>query len=217
MNSTVLNTLICMAIGYLVGCFNPSYLLAKRQGFDIREHGSGNAGATNVIITIGKKVGFLVALFDIAKAYFVVRLACFLFPELSYAAECAGVFVILGHIFPFTMGFRGGKGLACLGGVILAFHSGVFALLLLAEIILAYILDYICVVPITASAVFPIIYYLMTGKTPGAMLYAALIPLFVYKHLENLKRIQLGTEARFSYLWRKDDEVKHLTEEARKH
>lgn len=216
MYSTVSHTLICMVLGYLIGTFNPSYLLAKLQGFDIREYGSHNAGATNVIITMGKAIGFAVAVCDILKAYFVIRIMQHAFPDLRYAAECTGVCVILGHIFPFTMGFRGGKGLACLGGMILAFDARVFAVMLLGEILLAYLLDYICVVPITASMIFPVVYLLMTGKTTGALLYAALIPLFIYKHLENLRRIQQGTEAKFSYLWRKDEEVQRLTEEARK-
>lgn len=215
MGSIILGSFGCMLVGYLIGMINPAFLLAKIQGFDIREHGSGNAGATNAMITMGKMTGFLIALFDIAKAYFAVRIAQWIFPGLRYSAELAGVFTILGHIFPAAMGFRGGKGLAALGGVILAFDAHVFWIMLAIEIVLALIVDYIVVVPLTASAAFPVVYYIIKAQLFGTLLYAMLAPLFLYKHMENLRRIQAGTEAKFHYLWSKDEKVKQLTEEAR--
>lgn len=204
-----------MAVGYLIGTLNPAYLIAKFHGFDIREKGSGNAGASNAVITMGKAIGLFIALFDIGKAYLAVSLARRLFPSLTYAAECAGICTILGHIFPVTMGFRGGKGLASLAGVVLAFNTRVFALMLLGEVILALVLDYICVVPVTASMIFPVVYYFITGHILGTILYTLLIPLFLYKHMENFRRIQNGTEAKISYLWSKDEEIARLREEAR--
>lgn len=213
---SVFASLACMLGGYLIGTLNPAFLIAKLRGFDIRQAGSGNAGASNAVITMGKAVGLFAALFDIAKAFVAVRLAVRFFPELTYAAHCAGICTILGHIFPFTMGFRGGKGLASLGGVILAFNGRVFALMLLCELVLALIVDYICVVPLTASVAFPIVYYFLTGHILGAILYALLIPLFFYKHMENLRRIAAGTEAKISYLWSKDEKVRRMADEARK-
>lgn len=213
---SVFATLACMLGGYLIGTLNPAFLIGKLHGFDIRQAGSGNAGASNAVITMGKAVGLFAALFDIAKAFVAVRLAVGFFPELTYAAHCAGICTILGHIFPFTMGFRGGKGLASLGGVILAFNGRVFALMLLCELVLALIVDYICVVPLTASVAFPVVYYFLTGHILGAILYALLIPLFFYKHMENLRRIAAGTEAKISYLWSKDEKVRRMADEARK-
>lgn len=215
MSTSIFGSFICMAVGYLIGTLNPAYLIAKLHGFDIREKGSGNAGASNVVITLGKAVGLLVALLDIGKAYFAVRLARRFFPGLLYAAELAGIFTILGHIFPFTMGFRGGKGLASLGGVVLAFNTKIFVIMLLCEILLALILDYICVVPLTASVIFPIVYYFATGQILGTILYALLIPLYFYKHIENLRRIAAGTEAKLSYMWSKDETIRRMREEAR--
>lgn len=215
MSISILSTFLCMVIGYLIGTFNPAYLMSKLHGFDIREKGSGNAGATNAVITMGKAAGALIALLDILKAYAAVRLAQRFFPHLTYAAEVAGIFTILGHIFPFTMGFRGGKGLASLGGVILAFNSKVFWIMLTCEVILALVLDYICVMPLTVSVVFPIVYYFITGQMLGAILYALLIPLFFYKHLENLRRIAAGTEAKISYLWSRDENIRKMREDAR--
>lgn len=213
--SSIIGPFICMAMGYLIGTLNPAFLAARFRGFDIREHGSGNAGASNAVITMGKGVGLIIALLDIAKAWIAVWLARRFFPSLTYAAEFAGIFTILGHIFPFEMGFRGGKGLASLGGVILAFNTKVFIALLLAEIVLALIVDYICVVPITASVIFPFIYYFATGQLFGTLMYALLAPLYLYKHMENLRRIRQGTEAKLSYLWSRDEEIRHLAEEAK--
>lgn len=215
MSISIFGTLLCMAAGYLIGTLNPAYIIAKLHGFDIREKGSGNAGASNAVITMGKAVGLVIALIDIAKAWFSVYLARRFFPELTYGAELAGICTILGHIFPFTMGFRGGKGLASLGGVILAFNTKVFCIMFLGELLLALILDYICVVPLTASVVFPFVYYFITGQILGTIFYALLIPLFYYKHIENLRRILAGTEAKISYLWTKDEKIRKMAEELR--
>lgn len=215
MKTVFLPAFTCMLIGYLIGTFNPAFLIAKLRGFDIREKGSGNAGASNAVITMGKLTGLFIALFDIFKAYFAIRLSQRLFPDLACAAELTGVFTILGHIFPAAMGFRGGKGLACLGGMVLAFHAGVFWVMLLGEVVLALIVDYICVVPITASIIFPFVYWFFTHRIFGTVLYLLLAPLFLYKHMENLRRIHAGTEAKFSYLWSKDEEVLRMAREIR--
>lgn len=215
MSTTIFYAFLCMILGYTIGTLNPAFLIAHLKGFDIREKGSGNAGASNALITMGTAAGVFSALFDIGKAWLAVTLARHFFPALTYAAEVAGVYTILGHIFPLTMGFRGGKGLASLGGVVLAFNGKVFCMLFLAELVLALILDYICVVPITASVIFPVIYYFITGQIFGTVLYAFLAPLYLYKHLENLRRIRAGTEAKLSYLWSKDEEVLRMKREAR--
>lgn len=201
---------LCAAIGYLIGGINPAYLIAKYKGFDIRKRGSGNAGASNAVITMGKKVGVISAILDIVKAYLAVLLAGLLVPSIPLAKVVAGVSCIIGHIFPVFMQFRGGKGLASLGGVILAFHPLVFLILLTVELVIVLIVDYICIVPITASVAFPIIYMSMTKDKIGAILYGLLAIVIFYKHIENLKRIRSGTEAHFSFLWRRKKEIERL-------
>ena len=151
-----MSSFLCILIGYGVGMINPSYLIARARGFDIRKSGSGNAGASNAVITMGKGVGIFSALFDIFKAFFVTVCAGALFPETICARELAGCACILGHIFPAVMGFRGGKGLACLGGLILALDWRLFLILLAGEMLLAFAVDYICVVPMTAAVIFPV-------------------------------------------------------------
>lgn len=199
-------------MGYLIGCINPSYLIAKYNGFDIRDRGSGNAGASNAVITMGKKVGAFSAVFDIVKAYASVKLAAILFPAFALAAEVAGVFCILGHIFPVSMHFHGGKGLACLGGVILGFSAPLFIVLLSVEILLALIVDYICIVPITASIIFPMIYFIFTHNVGGTLLLSVASAVILFKHLENINRIRKGTEAHLSFLWKRDEEIRRVQE-----
>jgi glycerol-3-phosphate acyltransferase PlsY len=201
---------ISALFGYLIGGINPAYLIAKYKGFDIRKRGSGNAGASNAVITMGKKVGAISAILDIFKAYLAVTIAGVLFPNVLLAKVVMGISCILGHIFPIYMRFRGGKGLASLGGVILAFHPIVFVILLSVELIIVLIVDYICIVPITASVAFPFIYMSMTKDSIGAILYGLLAIVIFSKHIENLKRIRSGTEAHFSFLWRRKKEIERL-------
>jgi glycerol-3-phosphate acyltransferase PlsY len=115
-------------IGYVFGCFQTSYIYGRLHGIDIREHGSGNAGTTNSLRVLGKKAGAIVLICDILKTGLAMVLVRLLFkssyPEISsyllpvYAA--AGT--ILGHNFPFYLGFKGGKGIACTAGLIIFFH-----------------------------------------------------------------------------------------------
>ena len=201
----------CALIGYLVGTVNPSYLLGRIKGTDIREQGSGNAGGSNALIVFGKIAGVLCSLFDIAKAFAAVLLARQLFPGFPQALAVTGCAVILGHIFPFYMKFRGGKGLACLGGVILAYDWRLFLIMLAAEIVLTLVTDYICFVAPTASAAFAVIYALQTKDFVGAAVLAVAAAVIFVKHLRNFKRIREGTEIRFSYLRHPDREIERVS------
>ena len=208
-----MSAISCVLLGYFVGGINPAYLVGKHRGFDIRKRGSGNAGASNAVIVMGKKAGVVSALLDIFKAFFVVSFAEALFGDLVYSKILAGVSCIVGHIFPVFLNFRGGKGLACLGGVILAYHWRLFVAMLIAELLLVLLVDYICVVPITASLAFSVIYAVQTGDRVGTFLLLACSALIFYKHVENLKRIRNGSEAHFSFLWKRDEEIARLTAE----
>ena len=160
--------LYCILIGYFIGTVNPSYIIAKIHGFDIREKGSRNAGASNAVILLGKTIGILCALFDIAKTFFAIWLSQKLMPDFALAFSVTAVACSLGHIFPFYMKFKGGKGLACLGGMILAFDWRVFLIMLAIEIVVVLVSDYLCIVPLTASVVFPIVYGIMEKNLWGA-------------------------------------------------
>ena len=203
-------SVLCIVFSYLLGGINPAYLLARSRGYDIRQKGSGNAGASNALILMGKRNGILVALLDIFKAFAAVSLTRLLSPDYPYAGELAGTAVILGHIFPVTMHFRGGKGLACLGGTILALSWQLFLLLLAFSLLLVLVTKYICFVPLSASVLFPLLYALRLQTFFPALLFLPATAFIVYRHMENLARIRTGQEARISFLWNKDGELARL-------
>ena len=202
--------LYCSLIGYFIGTISPSYIIARVKGLDIRKKGSGNAGASNVLILFGKMLGFITAVLDIAKAYFSIVLTEYIFPDFKYAFAVTACACIVGHVFPFYMSFKGGKGLACLGGIILNFDVKIFFVMLAIEIIVAFITDYICFVPITASVAFSIIVGTMTGDTLSASILWISTVVILYKHVENIHRIKKGTEAHVSYLWKPKAELERL-------
>lgn len=208
--NTVLAIVFTILFSYLVGSLNLSYFLSKSKGYDIRKHGSGNAGASNVVIMMGKKAGIIVALIDIFKAFLVCTIAMRLFPDKIYIGPLAGTSVMLGHIFPFYMNFKGGKGLATLGGTILALDPRMFVALLAIAIVLAVVINYICVVPMSISIVFAILYG-YTRQSFVSFLILMVAAVFInLKHIENIKRIKEGKEAHFSLLWNRKAEAERL-------
>lgn len=200
----------CLLIGYLIGMLNPSYMLARLHGFDIRERGSGNAGASNALLLFGKLRGVLCAAFDIVKAAGSVFLTRVLFPQDPLVFAVTASACILGHIFPFYMHFRGGKGLACLAGTILAFDLRVFGIMLACALVIALVTNYICFVPMSASVAFPIVYGCMTGNLPGVLLLILVAVVVLWRHGENIRRIRLGRELRLSYMWNKEKETARM-------
>lgn len=214
-----LSVILCALMGYLLGCINPAYLIARARGFDIRSRGSGNAGASNAVITMGKGVGVFSALFDILKASLAVFLAGRLFPRLVVggiviAGELAGVCCMMGHMFPIFMGFRGGKGLACLGGLILADDWRLFLGLLVVTLLVVLIADYICIAPLAITVVYPLLRGLTTGSLATALILCIAIPPVWGKHMVNIKRIANGTEAHFSLLWNREKELDRVAQGA---
>ena len=203
--------LLSAVMGYLVGTVNPAFILAKLHGFDIREKGSRNAGASNALLLFGKARGALCAVFDIAKAAFIIWLTGHIFAPINTFAVTAAA-CILGHIFPFYMRFKGGKGLACIAGTVLAYDLKVFAVMLAAELVIALATNYICFIPITASVSFPVVYGVMDRDIWGALLLTLVAVVVFCKHLVNLRRIRVGREARISYLWSRDKETARLKE-----
>lgn len=205
-----LKYLCCVLVGYLMGTFNPSYILAKIKGYDIRQKGSGNAGASNALILFGKLRGAVCALIDIGKAYVSVFLMQKCFPDLSCVYAVTSVACILGHVFPYYMGFRGGKGLACLAGIVLCYDWRFFLVAMAIEVVIALVTDYICFIPLTASVGFPISYLIMRKDLVGMLILLIATAVIWYKHWENLRRIKAGCELRLSYLWHRDQEIERL-------
>lgn len=206
----LLQIALCCLLGYALGNFSPSFLLALAKGYDIREEGSKNAGATNAFILMGKNAFFLTALLDILKAFAAYKLCQLLFPALPAAGPLGGTACIIGHIYPVVLRFRGGKGLASIGGVVLAWNWKWFCLLLALAVVIAFATRYVCLVAPTISLVFPACYYWRTGLLVGALiLLIPAIPVFI-KHWENFVRIKEGTEMRTSFIWDKEGELKRI-------
>ena len=207
--------LLCILFGYAVGNINPAYIIGRLRGIDVRKSGSGNAGASNALILMGKLAGLVSALFDIFKAAAVMWLAPVIFGGVPCIAEIAGVACAVGHIYPVAMKFKGGKGLACLGGILLAVDWRLLLILLGIEIVIVLVVNYICIVPITASIVLPILYGVLgdmgagwllraDGGVAAILILSGLALIMLFKHLQNIYRIATGTEMRFNYLWIKD-------------
>lgn len=119
--------LICLGMGYIFGLFQTAFFYGKAHGIDIREHGSGNSGTTNALRVLGTKAGLIVFLGDCLKCMAAVWITKLIFgashPDTIYLLSLyAGTGAILGHNYPFYMGFKGGKGIAATGGLILSFH-----------------------------------------------------------------------------------------------
>ncbi len=203
--------LICLAIGYVFGLFQTSYLYGRAfKGQDIRSEGSGNAGTTNAIRVFGKKAGLLTVICDVFKCILAVLLVNAIFrnsyPELVFLLRMyTSAGVVLGHIYPFYMNFRGGKGVACFGGMILAF--GDWRLILAGLIFLLgclLITKYMSLGSLTATLSF-LIGVIIRGQMGAYPLdqkglielyciVAFLTALTYYKHRGNIVRLLKGEE-----------------------
>lgn len=209
-NKAMTAALAAAGMGYTIGNINPAYVMGLRKGYDIRKKGSGNAGATNLMILEGKKAGAFVMCFDISKAAVSVGLARKIFKQSKYAGEAAGAACILGHMYPALMHFRGGKGLACLGGVILAFDVNDFLATLFLESLLLMATRYLCLVPITGSIAYPIYHGIERGDWRAAAILGTVTVPMLSKHVENLRRIRQGKELKLDFLWDRDGELDRI-------
>ena len=205
-----MHELITLVAAYLVGCINPAYFIGRIKGIDVKKVGSKNAGGSNALITMGAAIGVLCIVFDFGKAFGIIKLMMAVFPESPLIYCCAATGVILGHSFPFYLRFNGGKGFACFGGCVLAFNPIVFLIMLGVEVFVLLGSGYLCIVSITSTFAFPIIYGIMTKNVAGALILAASMYTIPVKHIENLKRIRTGDELRISWLWNKEKEIERL-------
>ena len=180
-------------IGYLIGTSNMATYLAALKKVDLRAGGSGNPGASNAMILMGWKSGILVGVHDIGKAVVAVLLAEHLFPETALAGIVAGVACVFGHMFPFYLKFRGGKGFASYLGMALALHWKFALVLLLAVVLITLVTDYIVLGTMTTVISFPA-YCAVTQSMIAALILCAASLVIIYKHRSNLVRICHGTE-----------------------
>lgn len=198
---------IIALMGYLLGCSNLAFFLGKAKGFDIRSHGSNNAGASNATVTMGLNAGVLVGLHDVAKAFISAFSASVLFPALPGAAAVAGVSAVIGHIFPFYLGFRGGKGFASFLGLILALDWKFFLAILLIVLLITLISDYIVLGTLTTIVSFPVYLAIHHGGILIISMVCTASLVILLKHLVNIKRIFTGEEIGLRRAMSKKDKI----------
>lgn len=183
-----MQAILSLTMGYLIGCINPAAWVGKRKNVNLKEEGTGNLGATNTALVLGRKAGYFVLICDMFKSIFAYKLARLLFPKLLLAGLIAGIGVLLGHCFPVNMHFIGGKGLASFGGLVLIHSWKLFVILLTLGIIAAFVMDYGVYLAVTAAALFPIMSYLQTGNIMDLILTGIAGGLIFAMHWTNLRR-----------------------------
>jgi len=190
----MLDYLKCILLGYLMGCVNPAAIVGKWKRVDLRKTGTRNLGASNTLLSVGKGWGVAVMLFDIAKAYLASKLARRIFSGMVFAGLLAGAFAVVGHVFPFYMRFRGGKGLAAFAGMVLAYDSQIFLLLLTVGTALMLLANYSAAMPMSAGILFPVMALLHGRSFPAFLIALGTSALVIFKHFENLKRGRRGED-----------------------
>ena len=185
--------LIAILVGYLLGCSNMAWYLAKLKKADLRGAGSGNLGASNATVLLGWKAGVLTAVHDIGKSVLAVLAAQWLFPELQHIGAVAGVASVLGHIFPFYLKFKGGKGFASYLGMTLALNWKLALCIAAAVVVVTFVTDYIVCGTVTTIVTVPIYLGITRGWLLAAILAVATV-VILYKHRENFPRMLNGTE-----------------------
>jgi glycerol-3-phosphate acyltransferase PlsY len=187
--------LIAALVGYLFGCFQTAYLMGVYlKKTDIRKHGSTNAGATNVMLVFGWKYGLVTAFVDIFKTILAIAFIAYFFPDHMLARYIAGLFCIVGHMFPFYIQFKGGKGFASYVGLILANNWRLGVLTILLCILVLVIFDKIALSALFATSFYPV-YQLFTRENPIVVTLLFLMFFLVsYKHKANIQRLRAGTE-----------------------
>ena len=200
--------ILVIALGYLLGCSNMATYIAAMKKVDLSAGGSGNPGASNAVILMGWGAGVLVAVHDIGKSALAVILARLIFPDTPFIGAAAGVASVLGHIYPFWMKFKGGKGFASYLGMTIALHWKFAIAVLLLVVVVTLITDYIVAATTTTIVLVPVGLGLLAQSwiLPLILLIASVV--IAWKHKDNYIRICNGTEIRFRKAGRGDYRVK---------
>jgi len=181
-------------LGYCLGCSNMAFYLAKLRKVDIRSSGSGNLGTSNATILLGWRAGILTGAHDIGKAALAVFLVKLLFPEAEFAGAIAGVCAVLGHIFPFYLNFKGGKGFAPFLGMTLALSWKLGLIMCVAIVLITLITDYLVLGTFTTIVAVPIWEGIESQSFILPLILLIATAVIFYKHRENFTRLRNGTE-----------------------
>lgn len=182
------------AAAYFLGCSNPAWVISKLKGVDMRSGGSGNLGTCNSVIMLGMRWGVIVCIYDMGKAALSVLLASWLLPELIFLPHIAGVACICGHIFPFYLKFRGGKGFASFLGMVLALDWRFAIVLFLIVVLVTVLTDHIVYATALAVLLAPLYLWLVADNLIAAAIVSIASAVILWKHRENFSRLKAGTE-----------------------
>ena len=207
--------IIMAVIAYLIGSVNFSVILSKKMaGFDIRKKGSGNAGTTNMLRSVGKKAAAITLICDILKGVVSIIIAIILGNIVQESnkellLQIAGVAVVIGHTFPIFFGFKGGKGVATSLGVLLMSNWQIGLICMVFALVLMLLTRMVSVGSCAAAVLFPVLtmfinehYTVLTEGKSGSVyfVYSLILAIIVlYNHRENIKRILNGTENKLSF------------------
>ena len=200
--------ILLLIIGYFIGNIETGYIFGKLNKMDIRNYGSGNAGATNTLRVLGLKAGLIVFLGDFCKSLIPCLVVRFIFRDnvsLSYVYMLyIGLGVVLGHNFPFYLGFKGGKGVASTAGIIMALDIRIAAVCLAIFIVIVAVTRYVSLASIVVMIIFIGMSHMLVktsyGFTDGTspmefrLLVVVIGLLSIFMHRANIKRLLSGTE-----------------------
>lgn len=214
-----ISTLILMTVGYLLGSINTSIIVSRIFfGEDVRNYGSGNAGATNVLRTYGKKSAALTLLGDVLKTVIAVVAGRFIgFPimfaaaygevlyGISFAGYITALFCVIGHTFPIYYKFKGGKGVLCAATAIAILSPITFVVLMVIFLIIVIGTKFVSLGSVIAVMAYPLLLHKMEGTSICTLLAMMIAALVVYNHRTNIKRLLNGKESKIS-IGKKDTE-----------
>ncbi len=192
---------VCSLVAYLLGSINTSIIVSKLFGTsDIRQHGSGNAGATNTLRVLGKKAAIFVVVGDALKGVLAVLFAAFIAKFCKRPDLCiypAGLFVVIGHVFPLYFGFRGGKGIMTSIAVVFTLSPAIGWILVAIFAAVLICSNYVSLSSVIASIAFPIfVLWLENGNDTFFICSLLMAILAVVKHRTNIIRLFKGCESK---------------------
>jgi glycerol-3-phosphate acyltransferase PlsY len=191
-----MNYAFAFIIAYLLGSINSAILVGRlSRNIDIRKHGSGNAGATNVLRTIGKKAAILVLIVDVLKGIVGVLIGANIAGDNGMLLAGAGA--IIGHNYPLYFGFKGGKGILTSAAVIFMLNWKMGIVLLIIALIIMTITRYVSLGSIIASAIYPIAVILIDRKSTTYAIFSIFVAILaIYRHKSNIIKLLSGTESK---------------------
>ncbi len=198
--------LLCLLAGYFFGGLSGGFITGKLYNTDVRQHGSGNLGATNVLRTLGKKAAALTLFIDLGKVMIPILIIRYLlFPEyVPFSLEnqlmvlYLALGTVVGHNFPLGLDFHGGKGVACMGATMIMFDWRMALIAFVLFCLIIAVTKYVSVASMTVSVMFLLWVIFVTKAELHMILVTAMFPvLVIFMHRSNIKRLIRGTENKF--------------------